>query len=166
MKTLKEIREFVVNIFDTKVIIEYNNKHIHDFLLTSKIDIDKILIDYASIAMISDLLIDDPIGLIVLKRKSFAKRSEEQKKALILHELGHIYLYINYKGYMNNTDKELLAQRWAIDKADKIKDKKTKKVLEDQIRYDWGNFKWNENGGAYRRYIQAHKLWMKGKLNL
>jgi hypothetical protein len=156
---VKEIRNFVNKLIDVPIVVHYNNKKVHELLLESGIDTNALLEKYASVAMTTELIEGMPIGMIILNRSTFRERDVIGKKALLLHEVGHIY----NKVYMDE-DNEYLAQQWAIAMTYSMNGTVTKKNirerLEEEIEHIWGMYTWNEAKGAYRRYIKAHKMYI------
>lgn len=92
-------------------------------------------------------------ALLFLNRKVFNGNDRNDKnyqKALLLHELGHIYTY-SYKP----SRREYRAHKWAYDKSLQLKNKNIGKHLKEIIE-DWQHF--NKNNRYYKAYELAKKL--------
>jgi len=94
----------------------------------------------------------DAITLYINRLQFSSKIPEDNQISIILHELGHIY-----SNSRSVVQEEYLAQKWGILKAREKGWKNIEKILVKDIE-DWGKFGWNEEGGRYRRYILASKL--------
>lgn len=99
------------------------------------------------------LNIDGDNRTLHLSKVEFSKKCEDEDQLVILlHELGHI----PNDDITSVSLDEYNAQIWAINKA------KEKGWTEVQTRLikdilSWGEFKWNEDKGQFRRYIIASK---------
>jgi len=164
MKTLKDIRKFVDTNSNYYTIVEYNNKTIVEVLKTVDIDADALLSRYDAMSIASYLTDIDSIVLIVLHKSRFKARSTVAKKALLLHEIGHVYINNKFQSMTFSTSEaELMSQTWAIEQANRINEDEVKEYLIEEIEITWGEYLWNSQKGAHRRYINAHKLWIGAK---
>lgn len=105
--------------------------------------------------------IDGDNRRLVLNQKEFDKDSEEEDQMVILlHELGHV----PNDSIKSPSEDEYLAQMWAIAKAEDLGLPEVRvRLIQDII--SWGEFKWNEKKGQYRRYIIASKRFMKENID-
>lgn len=105
--------------------------------------------------------IDGETRSLALNKAEFSKSSEEvDQMVILLHELGHVP---NDK-ITSVSDDEYLAQIWAIKKANEMKmPEVVQRLIQDIV--SWGEFKWNEGKGQFRRYIIASKRFRKEFFN-
>ncbi len=92
-------------------------------------------------------------GLIYLSRRYFMYSNPLFKKALLMHEVGH--LHVTAKCVHK---KEMYVHKWAIDKADSLGWTKIRDKLIYIITEEWPGFNWITDSG-YRVYIMASKLY-------
>ena len=101
-------------------------------------------------------LIEDRTCLLELSRKQFMYNKDQiYLRALLLHEIGHIVAaYLKIK---STSVEEFTAHKWAIDITKKRKYNRLHNELRAMLE-SWREYTWNEDKGAFRRYIQASKI--------
>lgn len=78
-------------------------------------------------------------------------------KSMILHEVGHVYTAGKSK---SKSEKELMAQLWAIKKARELGNEELRTFLIRRFQ-EWGTYDWN---GKFRKYLMARKKFIDRKM--
>jgi len=99
---------------------------------------------------------EENMYLLELSRKVFMYNKDQiYLRALLLHEIGHIL--VSPLKIKSTTIEEYAAHNLAINITKKRKYSKLHKELRAMLE-SWRIYTWNEDNGAFRRYIQASKI--------
>jgi len=110
----------------------------------------------------ADYILDRSTGRVVnrtiqINRRLFSQESLTEQQAILMHEIGHF----ENPRIRRSDEREAAAHLWAFKKARQKGWKKIERVLiEFMVSYD-RNYTWNQDGGAWRRYIKAASIFRK-----
>lgn len=97
----------------------------------------------------------DENKIIYINKKEFSKYTDTEQQAILLHEVGHL-LAGNFRSIVES---ELMAHLTAMDIS---KHNKWKDIYHELLvmLLSWStDFSWNEEGGKWRPYIKASRLY-------
>lgn len=142
----KEVEEIVNRCTDFPVFVQFlPNRDVYPFDA------------YISSETLSIAKIKVEIYTMTLRRGMLNNKDDTWIKAIILHEVGHLE---TQHGAESAGELECYAQEWAISKAEELRWKSVRESLYDMVD-EWELATWNEEGGKYRRYILAARLFRR-----